>query len=730
MNLNGPFYSQFKSRNQNFSSDTFKCAEATILELLNKPTSSEHPGMLLGKVQSGKTRTFISTLALGFDNGYDIAIVLSKNSKALIQQTYKRLSKDFEIFIDDKELEIHDIMRAPKFFSKFELESKLIFVAKKQDDNLRRLIDLFENNPLMIKKRVLIIDDEADSASIGYTKKDDLINANKIASQISSLRSTINNISFLQVTATPYSLYLQPQEIETDNIIEFKPMRPAFTKLVPVPQAYVGGDTYFGENSKIENTIENLIHQRVEHNEFACLKKQDNRVFKISDVLKTKKIQGYRNALITFIVGGCIQRLNGMSNGENHKKLLYSFLVHSESGKPAHNWQETLTNAIIENLKLEANSNDNNNCIFKDLVQESYDNLSISLKLDNQAIPDFQEVFDEVVKALSEDYVTVTKVNSEENIIDMLDDTGQLKLRSPLHIFIGGQVLDRGITLSNLIGFYYGRRPTKFQQDTVLQHSRMYGYRRELLAITRFYTSSAIRSVMEKMEEFDSSLRSAIESGGDGAVQFIRQSTDGKIIPCNPNKILISEIQTLKPNTRILPVGFRTNVKTGKNSILPIIQQLDKKVEELIEFNSDHPKLVPVETAVELLKQIEQTIYFNEDDDAPPFNWDSAYAALIHLSSQHNITNQSNHIWLWAAKDRNSARLAGESSHTKYIATPDSTKTEGVIAKQFAVDHPILFLLRQNGTKDQGWFDTPFYWPVIRAQKNARTAIFAKDTIE
>ena len=194
MRLNGPFYTQFKERNSNFSINTFKCAEDTIEELLNKNTTLDRPGMLLGKVQSGKTRTFISTLVLGFDNGYDIAIVLSKNSKALIQQTYKRLSKDFEVFIDEKELEIHDIMHAPTSFSKFELQSKLIFVAKKQDDNLRRLIHLFQNNPMMITKRVLIIDDEADSASIGYTKKDDLINANKIATQISSLRTKIKDI--------------------------------------------------------------------------------------------------------------------------------------------------------------------------------------------------------------------------------------------------------------------------------------------------------------------------------------------------------------------------------------------------------------------------------------------------------------------------------------------------------------------------------------------------------
>ncbi len=70
----------------------------------------------------------------------------------------------------------------------------------------------------------------------------------------------------------------------------------------------------------------------------------------------------------------------------------------------------------------------------------------------------------------------VTKVNSEEDVMNLLDDQGQLKLRTPLNIFIGGQILDRGITVANLIGFFYGRSPKKFQQDTVLQHSRMFGF--------------------------------------------------------------------------------------------------------------------------------------------------------------------------------------------------------------------------------------------------------------
>ena len=212
-NLSGEFYPVYKKQNPSFTPATFVCAEETVEKLLEAATTSDHPGILLGKVQSGKTRTFISILALAFDNGFDIAVVLSKNSKALIEQTTKRLKSEFKIFVDDEDLAIYDIMSAPEKFSNFELESKLILVAKKQSDNLRRLIHLFQKDKAMSAKRTLIIDDEADSASIGYTQKQGVIEAKKIATQVSELRSSIQSSSFLQVTATPYSLYLQPSEV-------------------------------------------------------------------------------------------------------------------------------------------------------------------------------------------------------------------------------------------------------------------------------------------------------------------------------------------------------------------------------------------------------------------------------------------------------------------------------------------------------------------------------------
>lgn len=727
VNLAGLFYTTYKTANLTFSADTFRCAEDTVAELLTTATTSDHPGMLLGKVQSGKTRTFISILALAFDNSFDIAIVLSKNSRALIEQTAKRLNSEFKMLIDKGELEIYDIMRAPSSFGAFELDSKLIFVAKKQKDNLRHLIDLFNNNQAMADKRTIIIDDEADNASIGYSKAAGLIEARTIATQVSELRSAIKSTSFLQVTATPYSLYLQPTEIEVANVMSFQPTRPAFTRLVPVPPEYVGGETYFGESARSEkDTIESLIHHTIDHREFERLKKQDGRSLKLDNVLTTTQIEGYRTAIVNFIVGGCIQRINDTKNGGNPKTLRYSFLLHSEASKDAHSWQEKLTATITGNLKDAANAK---NKTFTELVTNSYKDLLRSLALALQPVPPLNEVLALVVEALHGEHITIAKVNSDDDVAALLDSSGQLKLRSPLNIFLGGQVLDRGVTLANLIGFYYGRRPNKFQQDTVLQHSRMYGYRRNELAVTRFYTSRAIRHAMTQMEEFDVSLRAAIEAGGDRAVQFIRKAADGSIVPCSPNKILVATTQTLRPHKRILPIGFQSGYRTGADGIGKAVEAIDKKVAELCGFDAKKPVLVPLANALDLLNQIEPTLDFS-DDDAPLFDWDAAKVALAHLSQQHTNPAERGKVWLWAAENRNSGRFASASSHATYIETPDSEKTEGQIAKTYGTYHPILFLLRQNGSEDKGWRGTPFYWPVIRAQAKTPTAIYTAETIK
>jgi len=721
MNLQGTFYSEYKQSNPSFHPDTFSCAEDTVAAILDNSTSSDHPGMLLGKVQSGKTRTFISILALAFDNGFDIAIVLTKNSRPLAEQTFKRLRAELSENIEDGDLEIYDIMNCPERFTRFELESKLIFVAKKQADNLKRLHRLFTDScPEMRNLRVLIVDDEADSASIGFTKRAGQAEANTIAGQISEFRTCLTKVSFLQVTATPYSLYLQPKDVVVANVIEFKPTRPAFTKLVPVPDSYVGGGVYFGDASQSEeDTLESLIHHEVDPAEFDRLKKKDKRSYRPQEILTTPLYKGFRHALITFFAGGCIQRINGIAAGLAQKKLRYSFLVHSEAAKGSHSWQEDLAYEFVERIKSAAERSEP---IFEQLVRESYDDLRRSLALDGKPIPEFPAVLESVRSAIRDEHVSIAKVNSDDDVSALLDDSGQLKLRTPLCLFIGGQVLDRGVTLSNLIGFYYGRRPKKYQQDTVLQHSRMYGYRREDLAVTRFYTSPAIRHAMQQMEEFDASLRGAIEAGGDGAVQFIRKAADGTIQPCSPNKILVSNVETLRPHKRLLPVGFQTKYKKDMGQYIETIDRLVLGNRDA--SNPDGAFLIPVSTARELVELAYKAFEF---DEGFPDNQSALIGALAHLSANAPQEELRGRVWCVVREDRVVVRIRKTG---RYTNAPDTTHKEGKVAREAAQTIPALILTKQNGRHEDGWRAGPFYWPVVLAPKKAHTAVFAPETVD
>jgi hypothetical protein len=727
LNTSGPFYPDFTADPGKYSPDLKKCIEETVESILSNETTSDHPGMLLGKIQSGKTRTFIGAIALAFDNTFDIAIVLTKNSRPLVEQTYKRLRSELGDFIGDGDLEIYDIMQCPDEFTSFELDSKLIFIAKKETNNIERLTHLFTSQcPAMAGKHILIVDDEADSATIGYSRKAGIIEANKIAKQISDFRTALPSCAFLQVTATPYSLYLQPTDVVVRNVMSFKPTKPTFTRVVPTGDGYVGGDIYFGANARSEaDTLESLIHHTVDPREFDRLKSRDGRSYKPDELLTTELYRSIRNAIATFFVGATIQRINGIAKGQNPKKLRYSFLLHSETAKGSHSWQEMLVEELVSRITEAARTA---KPVFKDLVAASYADLQKSLALDSQPIPSLAQVLKELTAGLLGGYVTTSKVNSEDDVSALLDDNGQLKLRSPFCIFIGGQVIDRGVTLANLLVFYYGRRPQRSQQDTVLQHSRMYGYRRDHLAVTRFYTSPRIRHSMSQMEEFDSSLRAAIMTGGDGAVQFIRRAQDGSIVPCSPNKVLVSSTQTLRPHRRVLPIGFQSGYRTGKEGIGPKIEALDDEVKKLCKFNADSPVMISLQKALDLLDHIKPTIRF-EDEDAPEFDWDAAKAVLCHLSNIHKDPAERGKVLLWTAENRNSARMASASSHATYIETPDSEKTEGRLARDYAIDHPILFLLRQNGTHPD-WRGTPFYWPVIRAQANTPTAIYSSETLD
>lgn len=710
LQLTGPFYPTF-TQSKGYADDLKGCIERSVSKLLTVETSSEGPGMLLGKIQSGKTRTFMGIIALSFDNGFDVCVVLTKGTKALAKQTCQRIEQDFEAFEED--IRVHDIMTMPPL-SKFVLGRKLIFVVKKQSDNLDRLHKaLVHDYPALRRKRILVIDDEADFASIGYHKKKSTgFDLRKIARQINDLRDALPACSFLQVTATPYSLYLQPETV-TIGSMEFKPVRPAFTELVPVHANYVGGDVYFPEEQGESPQPADFIHITVTEKEISVLKKKDKRVLNPDDAINSKAIPAFRAALVNFVAGAVIRRLQAKKSGV--KAVYYSFLVHTEAGRGAHSWQEELTGCLVDQL-LEAASAGSS--VLSEMVDAAYDNLAVSIQSAGYWLPDRETVHAGVIQALEEEHLTITKVNSDEEVVNMLDKSGQLRLNSPMNIFIGGQILDRGITIANMIGFFYGRNPKRFQQDTVLQHSRMYGFRpKEDVAVTRFYTAPAIYEAMRRMQESDNALRRALELSGDHSVIFIQKAEDGTVIPCSPNKVLLSDVTTIRPHKRLLPVAFQSGYKSyiakPMAEIDAIIEKhLPKKKEDLFEL--------PLDVALDLVNRIYDTLVFEEP--GYPDNRDELIGALSHLSSNCINKTRRNRVLALFRDGRDVVRIREKSG--RFMNAPDSSHREGKIAREAGTELPVLMLLRQNG-KEPEWRGTPFYWPVVLTPANAKTAIFA-----
>ena len=552
-----------------------KAVEEVLDQLQKEATSTQRPGILLGRVQSGKTRAFLGVIARAFDRGYDIAVILTKGTKSLAEQTLSRVKEDFREFIIADQVDVFDILAVPDL-TPYELNRKLIFVAKKEDDNLRRLLALFQDQyPALRSKSVLIIDDEADLASVSFRKTNGVTTAGVISQQIDQLRDSVTKSAFLQVTATPYALYLQPDdEVVVGGTTLFKPKRPAFTVLLPTHSKYAGGDEYFEKSTEPDSSAF-YFYREVPLAERDALKKEDRRRLQIDRVLTDKNAAVLRDAVVTFLVGGAIRRLQQKAVGQWPQK--YSFLFHTEQSRSSHEWQEQVAMAVRDALVDQARED---SPLFHELVRSAYMDLRRSIELEGVSMPSIENVMKAVVDSLETGQLMITKVNSDNDVKKLLADDGQLKLRTPFNMFIGGQILDRGITISNLIGFYYGRNPNRFQQDTVLQHSRMYGARSSAdLAVTRFYAPQHVYQVMKRIHEFDVALREAYETGGpEGGVHFIQKDPSNRLIPCSPNKLLFSDVVSIRPGRRLVLSGFQTVYKThgAKN-----LEALDKRVDEL-----------------------------------------------------------------------------------------------------------------------------------------------------
>ena len=220
---------------------------------------------------------------------------------------------------------------------------------------------------------------------------------------------------------------------------------------------------------------------------------------------------------------------------------------------------------------------------------------------------------------------------------------------------------------------------------------------------------------MSKINDFDTKLREDFEQGNfEKGVIFISKDENGRVIPCSPQKIMISNTHVLRPGKTATPVGFQTGYKTYIKKNIEVIDNILKE--------NNHGELqgsykIAKEVACEIIKNIYASIEIESDNCID----EKAFISLINYLSK-------NYVNVYVGIDRKISRLRKTSRY--YSDMPYNRDNDLRKAKLMATKEPTLMLMKQIGTEELGWRGTEFYWPVLVIQDEVDTAVYTSELLK
>jgi hypothetical protein len=447
----------------------------------------------------------------------------------------------------------------------------------------------------------------------------------------------------------------------------------------------------------------------------------------------TPVYEDLRKALMSYFVASAIRQLQE----ETLKQQRYnsSFFMHISTATKDHRFEKLVVDNILSAWTNEVTANKGQGLLAD--FDIAYTDMQASNSAGNQLgeisifMPSSQDVWNRFLKIFEDGAYIVQIVNSETKG-DLLGKDGQLKLKSPLNIFIGGFKLDRGITIDHMLRFMYGRNPQTKQTDAVLQHHRMYGNRsKEDMAVTRLHTTQRLYDIMEWIDNMDHQLREtfikAMKNPGAPmpmvAIQFDRQLG---IKPCGTNKLLISDLESFDSFKRFTPSGFQT---ASPSKIKPIIDGIDNFLKNETGYQVGTPFLIRKDHAYQIIKNIRSTfIYDRPIDNNAGLEWDED----VMIAAIEKYTPQDGMIWCYVRINRDMNRIR---QNENFVDAPEDGNTDTPVARQYTLgpsSRPFFMLFRENGLenivngKNIGWRNAPFYWPCLRLPQNIESCVYCK----
>lgn len=544
------------------SLDTVSHHVLSLLEDPNREGSWDRRGLVVGHVQSGKTSNYIGLICKAADAGYKVVVVLSGLHKNLRSQTQMRLDEGFLGYetLPSQELHPQDLRTIgvglldpdpsirPDYvtnradngdFSRTVANNlginpgvrPLLFVVKKNVSVLRNLLSWVDrvantresesDRPIVRNVPLLVIDDEADLASVDTRQQDFDESGNPdrehdptaINRNIRRFLYCFEKSAYIGYTATPFAnIFIHEQGTTSEHWEDLFPR--SFIMTIPAPSNYVGPVRVFGlePNEDELETVEPLpLHRFVtDHAESLDLRERDGWMPPRHFNGHVPRYEGVddlppslQKAVYSFILSCAARRARGQT-GKHNSMLIHvtrftvvQHAVFSQVEKLLQRLRQRITrgegattSSVVAELK---------RLWDRDFLPTA---AAVRQEINDPEIVDvtWEEVEEHLVRVSTD--IFVREINGSAG--DVLDyDTHHA---TGLNVIaIGGDKLARGLTLEGLTVSYFLRATRMY--DTLMQMGRWFGYRPGYLDLCRLYTTPDLVEWFQHITEASEELR-------------------------------------------------------------------------------------------------------------------------------------------------------------------------------------------------------------------------------
>ena len=447
----------------------------------------------------------MSVIAKAADAGFRLIIVLTGITENLRQQTQDRLDKQLLDAHPEKWhklTSIEDDFKGDLNGAKLSKQTeRFIAVVKKNSHRLRRLNEwILGAGDAGDSVPILVIDDEADQASINVAKRE---GPESLKAEIE--RSAINlqigqlldhqTTAYIAYTATPFANIL----IDPNDQSDLYPRD--FLVTLPEPDGYFGSRALFGRDPVTTEELDAPSEELDGYDMIRIISEEE------VDGIRPPKRKGKNkereakvvtggdslaSAIRWFVLAASARRVRGQAEDPT------SMLIHTSMLTDDHEDLERVVSKELSEIRDAFKSGAETG-----LWQEQWEKETsrVPAELFDLDPISFSQLLEEIPLVLEDVQVVVDNGESQKRL-EYSENTRAV-------IAIGGNTLARGLTLEGLVSSYFVRRASAY--DTLLQMGRWFGFRPDYQDLPRIWMPQELRNWFYDLATIEAELREELE---------------------------------------------------------------------------------------------------------------------------------------------------------------------------------------------------------------------------